>query len=137
MKLRKWAVRTAVTAAAGVAMIAGITSPAYAANTNLDLVWKDMLRGQITHVDDGDKFRVYDWYKDGHGVYGALQINHGPGGSWKTLDSKYNNTGSGTYVEFQHDVKNAYGDDYRLLVCVQDGANDLTPLACATKRFSE
>jgi hypothetical protein len=137
MKIKQWAARIAVTAGAGAALVAGITSPAYAANTNIDLVYQDMLVGEIMHVDDGDRFRVYDWYRDGHGVYGALQINHGPNGSWQTLDSKYNNTGSGTYVEFQHDVYNAYGDDYRLLVCLQDGANDLTPIKCATKRFSE
>jgi hypothetical protein len=135
MKMKQWAVRTAVTVAAGAAMVAGITSPAYAANTNIDLVYRDMLVGEMMHVDDGDKFRVYDWYKDGHGVKGTLQFLEG--GTWTNLESKYNNTGAGTYVEFQHDVYNAYGDDYRMLVCLQDGANDLTPIACGTKRFSE
>lgn len=133
--IKKWLTRAAVTAGVGIAFIAGTTSPAHAADTNIDLVYDWMLVGEMRHVDDGDKFRVYDWYADGHGVKGTLQIQHPVTRQWSTITSKYNNTGSGSYVEFQHDVVSI--SRYRLIVCLQDGASDPTPIACDNKTFTE
>ncbi|MDA1360526.1 hypothetical protein O1R50_12890 [Glycomyces luteolus] len=132
---KKWLARTAVTAAVGAALVAGITSPAYAADTNIDLVYDSMLVGEMRHVDDGDDFRVYDWYRDGHGVKGTLQAQHPVTRQWSTIESKYNNTGGGTYVEFQYDVLSV--ERYRLVVCLQDGASDPTPIKCDNKTFTE
>lgn len=132
---KKWLTRLAVTAAASTALLAGVASPAYAANTNIDLVYQDMLVGEMMHVDDGDHFRVYDWRKDGHGVEGTLQWRNPLTGYWMDDESKYNNTGSGTYVSFERDVLSIYL--YRMKVCLQDGANDSTPIKCGYKEFTE
>jgi hypothetical protein len=134
VKIKQWSVRLGVTAAFALAMIAGITSPAFAANTNVDLVYQDLLAGEMMHVDDGDKFRVYDWRKDGHGTEGTLQY-FGPRGVWVSIEWKYNGSGSGTYVEFQHDVLNIWL--YRMKICLQDGGNDLSPIHCDYVTFSE
>ncbi|PRY58952.1 hypothetical protein [Glycomyces artemisiae] len=133
--IKKWVARAAVTAAAGIAMIAGITSPAYAADTVYDLVYQDILVGDMWHIDDGDKFRVYDWYKDGHGIEGTLQVWIISSSKWADKESAYNNTGAGTYVGFQNDVLNGF--TYRMKVCLQDGASDTTPIKCGYKTFGE
>lgn len=135
MKLKQWAARIAVTAAVGAALVAGITSPAYAGNTNVDLVYQDMLVGEMMHVDDGDDFRVYDWYKDGHGVEGTVQMYNPTILRWVDEESKYNNVGAGNYVTFDYNVLESLS--YRMKVCVQDGANDSTPIKCAYKEFNE
>jgi hypothetical protein len=133
--MKQWIVKIAVAAAMGVAMVAGITSPAYAANTVVDVVWQDILRGDMVHIDDGDDFRVYDRYKDGWGVKGILQ-GKGAFGEWVTMDSTYNNKGAGSYTQFEFDILAV--SDYRMRVCLHDdGANDPEPLKCVTKLLSE
>jgi len=133
--MKQWVTRLGITAAFALAMVAGVTSPAFAANTNVDLVYRDILVGEMMHVDDGDVFRVYDWYADGHGVEGTLQYYNSLQGGWINTESEYNNTGSGTYVKFAHDVLNVWA--YRMKVCLQDGANDSTPIKCAYVGFTE
>jgi hypothetical protein len=133
--IKRWAARTAVTAAFGATLVVGIASPAYAANTNVDLVYNDMLRGEMMHIDDGDYFRVYDWYKDGHGVRGTLQMRSPVTGTWIDLESKYNGSGSGTYVTFEHDVLSIYL--YRLHACLVDGSGDTSPIHCDNQNFTE
>jgi hypothetical protein len=135
MTMQRWALRTAVTATAGLAMLAGITSPAYAANTNVDVEYSGHIRGSMTHIDDGDDFRVTDWYADGHGIEGTLQMYNPVILGWENLESKYNNVGAGNYVTFNYNVRESLS--YRMVVCVQDGANDTTPIKCTRKEFNE
>jgi len=135
MHTKRWTVRIAVTAAAGLAMLAGVTSPAYAANTNVDVEYSGHIRGSMTHVDDGDDFRVTDWYADGHGIEGTLQMYNPTILRWVDEESKYNNVGAGNYVTFNYNVLESLS--YRMKVCVQDGANDSTPIKCSYKEFNE
>ena len=135
MAVKQWATRTAVTAAAAAALVAGITSPAHAANTNVDVEYSGHIRGSMTHVDDGDDFRVTDWYADGHGIKGTLQVYNPAIFGWQNLESKYNNVGAGNYVTFNYNVIESLS--YRMKVCVQDGSNDSTPIKCSYKEFKE
>ncbi|WNO70214.1 hypothetical protein [Streptomyces sp. AM8-1-1] len=58
----------------------------------------------MQHVDSGDKFRVYEWHADGHGVRGYLQVLTSSG-SWVQLHTSYNGNGAGKgHTEFTRDV---------------------------------
>ncbi|MET9516103.1 hypothetical protein [Streptomyces sp. NPDC002994] len=61
--------RGAVVVAAAAMSIGFTAAPAFAANQYLTLSG----RGQMTHIDDGDVFRVCDTNADGHGVTGYLR----------------------------------------------------------------
>lgn len=76
--------------------------------------------GKITHIDDGDQFRVYDMKADGHGVRGVLFD-----ANFKVLKTVYNGNGaSGGYTSFGYDIKG--GNTYYMRICVVDGADDTT-----------
>ena len=89
----------------------------------------------MMHVYDCYYFRFYDCYKYGHGFYGTVQMYNPTILRWVDEESKYNNVGAGNYVTFNYNVLESLS--YRLKVCVQDGANDTTPLKCAYKTFNE
>ncbi|GAA4913707.1 hypothetical protein GCM10023223_36160 [Stackebrandtia albiflava] len=71
-------------------------------------------RGCITHVDNGDDFRVCDTNVDGHGVYGALQEYIS--GSWITRKSQEDGGDPGCDT-FHFDVTIEDRDAYRLKIC--------------------
>lgn len=133
--IKKWLARTAVTTAAGAALVAGITSPAYAGNTTLDLIASGAVRASMTHIDDGDDFEVWDWSADTYGVRGTLQQWHPSGSGWYDVKSVYNGLGSGHKVTFGYDVLEL--SSYRMKLCNVNGANDTTPVRCVYKEFSE
>jgi len=135
MKTKLWLKRLSLALGVSLAVIAGTSSPALAANTNVDVEYAGHIRGSMTHVDDGDSFRVTDWYADGHGIEGCLDMLQPTTLVWTEVKCKYNNVGSGNYVSFSYDVLELIR--YRMRVCVQDGANDSTPIACARKEFTE
>jgi len=135
MKIKLWLKRIGVAFCVTLALTAGVASPAFAANTNVDVEYGDHIRGSMTHIDDGDTFRVTDWYADGHGIKGCLDIQHPVNQLWTEIECKYNNVGAGNYVSFGEDVISLY--TYRMRVYVQDGANDSTPIAYRWKEFSE
>ena len=39
-----------------------------------------------------------DWYADGHGIEGCLDIQHPVTQSWSEVECKYNGTGAGNHV---------------------------------------
>ncbi|GGY16269.1 hypothetical protein GCM10010358_80000 [Streptomyces minutiscleroticus] len=91
---------------------------------------------QMVHVDDGDIFRIYDTYADGHGVRGTLQRYNSVTGNYETVKSKYNGGGYISYAQFTFDVWSV--NSYRMRVCTVDGEGDETPVACsAWKSFTE
>jgi len=135
MKTKHWLKRLIVALGVSLAVVAGTSTPAFAANTNVDVEYGGQIRGSMTHIDDGDSFRVTDWYADGHGIEGCLYEMDPNTWLWHEVKCKYNNVGAGNYVSFTYDVWELI--TYRMRVCVQDGANDSTPLACAQKNFTE
>ncbi|NGO47381.1 hypothetical protein [Streptomyces ureilyticus] len=75
--------RGALIGSAAAAMIGFAAAPA-AANAGVELPYD---RGDMTFIDDGDRFAVCDSRADGHGVTGYLRtINHNTG-DIVTLDS--------------------------------------------------
>lgn len=87
--------------------------------------------GEVTFVDDDDRFYVWDTYADGHGVRGYL-LN----ANFKQLATAYDGSGAdSTIASFHYDVKD--GVDYWLRVCTVDGASDTTGSSCSTYGFWE
>ncbi len=132
---RKWTARVAVALGVGFALIAGLTSPAYAANTTLDLYYLQVHSARMVHLDDGDDFRVWDFNDDGHGVRGTLYVEHSVTGVWSRVESVYNGKGMGEYVQFDYDVLEI--KDYKMTVCLVDGSGDTTPVHCSSREFEE
>ncbi|WP_371669034.1 hypothetical protein OG985_16055 [Streptomyces sp. NBC_00289] len=86
--------------------------------------------GELTFVDDGDDFYVWDEYADGHGVRGEIHY------AGTKLASAYDGTGAdGTIAHFHYDI--TPGTTYFVEVCTVDGANDTTPVACGTGTVTE
>ncbi|WP_051393476.1 hypothetical protein [Glycomyces arizonensis] len=113
--MKKWLIRFGVTCAVGVAMIAGLSSPAMAGDTWLiasDIDGRQV--GAMQHVDDGDDFRVYDSWADGYGIEGCVQL-YSPKGGWITQRCKHNGEGAGSYVTFGYNVLE--GLAYRMRLC--------------------
>ncbi|SDE02259.1 hypothetical protein [Actinokineospora iranica] len=66
--------RGALIGAVAAVMIVFTAAPASAANAGVELPYD---RGDMTFIDDGDRFRVCDTRADGHGVTGYLRaLNH-------------------------------------------------------------
>jgi hypothetical protein len=84
----------------------------------------------MQHVDDGDRFRVWDYHADGHGVRGRLDKFDAAWGGWVRVHDSYNGGGAGTYSEFTYNVLE--GKNYRMQVCTVDGLEDSFPTACST-----
>jgi hypothetical protein len=133
--IKQWTARLAVTLSVGLALIAGVTSPAHAADTSVDLIASGAVRATMTHIDDGDDFEVWDRSADTYGVRGTLQKWHSSGSGWVDVESVYNGLGSGRKVTFEYDVSEL--GSYRMKVCNVNGAGDTTPVKCASKEFSE
>ncbi|MFF8983812.1 hypothetical protein ACF08E_10530 [Streptomyces globisporus] len=94
------------------------------------------IAASMYHVDNGDKFRVYDFHADGHGVRGHLQVLDPRLGGWQPIHSSYNGKGVGKYTEFSYDVVS--NKQYRMKVCTVDGIEDSTPVKCSGYyKFSE
>ncbi|MFD7406728.1 hypothetical protein ACFV7R_29535 [Streptomyces sp. NPDC059866] len=131
---RRWSARAAAVLAAPAIALGVCASPAFAADTWVNLYKSSTKVASMQHVDDGDYFRVYDNYADGHGVRGYLY-------SWTGYDytlimTKYNGSGTGTYAQMQYDV---WGTNfYAMQVCSVDGSEDTSPGPCSEmKYFSE
>jgi hypothetical protein len=132
--MRRSITLTVATCAAVALVTLGSATAAHAANTqtNVRAVGDEAhFAGWITHIDDGDKFKVSDTYADGHGVRGSLLNSSG-----NTVKSVYNGNGAhGNYVEFGYDI--LPNVKYYIKVCLVDGASDTTPLKCASKVLYE
>ncbi|WP_157630589.1 hypothetical protein [Kribbella catacumbae] len=114
----------AVTAVAG-------SGTAFAADNSV-VVYSNTgnVTGKLTHIDDGDQFRVYDMYADGHGVRGILFD-----ANFKVLATAYNGKGaSGGYTSFGYDIKG--GNTYYMRICTVDGADDTTG-RCNEEKLTE
>ncbi|MCD0444793.1 hypothetical protein LO763_14330 [Glycomyces sp. A-F 0318] len=113
--LKQWLTRFAIAGALGLAMVAGSTSPAYAGNTLLILSDIDGRQvAHMTHVDDGDVFKIYDDQSDGYGPEGCLQA-YAPRVGWTTLKCEHNGSGDGNPVSFGFDVLELV--PYRMRLC--------------------
>lgn len=131
---RRRALRAAAVLAAPVIALGVSASPAFAADTWVNMYKNGVKVASMQHVDSGDYFRVYDNHADGHGVRGHLY-------SWTGYDytlvmTKYNGSGAGTYTQMQYDV---WGTNfYAMQVCSVDGSGDTSPGPCSDmKYFSE
>ncbi|WP_330268052.1 hypothetical protein [Streptomyces griseorubiginosus] len=117
--------RTIIGGALAVASAAGMvfvtSSSAQAATCYCSYNGSGTTAGQVTVVDDGDHFYVWDTYADGHGVRGYLTNSAGT-----TLATAYDGSGAdSTIAHFQYDVKE--GVTYWIKVGTVDGASDTTP----------
>lgn len=74
MLIKKALWRVVIVGGIVVTALAVTSGPAAAANATLTFTgpFDDTLRGAMTHIDDGDKFRVCDANSDGHAVVGRL-----------------------------------------------------------------
>lgn len=121
------------TAMAGATMAMTVVGggTAYAADNSV-LVYDKVgdVAGKLTHIDDGDQFRVYDMKADGHGVRGILFD-----ANWNVLKTVYNGKGAGGgYTSFGYDIRGA--NTYIMRICIVDGAGDTTG-RCNEETISE
>ncbi|MFC8536465.1 hypothetical protein ACFUJY_21285 [Streptomyces sp. NPDC057249] len=120
-----------VVAAPFLVLGASSSAFAYSGDQWVDLVDSGSpvgISASMYHVDNGDKFRVYDFHADGHGVRGYLQVLD-INGSWTQLHTSYNGKGAGKYTEFSRDVVSKF--NYRMKVCTFDGIEDTSPVRCS------
>ena len=112
--VRRLSSRLALLLVTSFFVVIGGTSAAYAGDTAECVSVGGIQRGCITHIDDGDDFKVCDTHVDDHGVYGAVQewIN----GAWVTRDSVVDG-GDPTCGYFHFDVTIESWDAYRLKIC--------------------
>lgn len=127
--IKQWLTRIGITCAVGVALVAGITSPAYAGDTYALLSDRDGRQvAHMVHVDDGDVFKIYDDYSDGHGPTGYLQFWNPAYQQWDTLKSEHNGSGDGNPVSFEYNVIETV--KYRMRICHAIAG-------CANQEFKE
>lgn len=108
----------AIACAATALTVVGTAGAAQAANFSAT-VWTvgGVPGGTMTHIDDGDEFRIYDRDADGKGVKGVLLDANG-----KVLKSTYNGKGANNgYTYFTYDVKG--GNTYYMNVCLVENAD--------------
>lgn len=95
--------RALMVCAAASAIVIGMAGTAHAANKTVSNIY-----GSITHVDDGDTFRVCDTRADGYGVRGELTDAHNIYGAQE-------DGGDAGCDTFQYDVKEDH--PYRITIC--------------------
>lgn len=119
--LKRTLISTAVAGATMAATAVAGSGTAFAADNSV-LVYSKTgdVMAKMTHIDDGDQFRVYDMDADGHGARGVLFDANG-----KVLGTVYNGKGAGGgYTSFGYDIKG--GNTYYMKICSVDGADDTT-----------
>ncbi|MEV0649079.1 hypothetical protein AB0I28_27880 [Phytomonospora sp. NPDC050363] len=123
---------TALAATATALAVFGVAGGAQAGGSSLiySTNSQGVVLGSMSHMDDGDQFRVYDLEADGHGVRGTLQDAAG-----KVLATTYNGKGNGNYTYFFYDV--VPDRSYKIIVCSVDGSNDTTGSYCGSKWIDE
>lgn len=124
---RKWFIRAAA-ALTAPAIVFGTSTPAFAGDTWVSLVNSYTGVAAMQHVDDGDKFRVYDQLKDGRGAKGYLYVWISPTDR-SLIATKYNGNGAGTYTEFQYNVLE--GLTYSMVICSVTSSGDTSMSRCA------
>jgi hypothetical protein len=114
--MKQWLTRLAVTLAVTVGLVTGLSSAAQAGDTYALLSDRDGRQvAHMVHVDDGDVFKIYDDYSDGHGPTGYLQFWNPAILGWDTIESEHNGAGDGNPVSFQYNV--IEGVSYRMRIC--------------------
>ncbi|MFD7609560.1 hypothetical protein [Streptomyces sp. NPDC059828] len=129
---KSWSLRIlALIVAPAITVGLSTEASAYSGNTWVYLKNSSAPNGHsaaMVHVDDGDIFRVYDNYADGHGVRGYLEVGSAAVG-WVRLHSSYNGNGYISFSEFKRDVVKPYV--HRIKVCTADGSEDTSPGPCS------
>ncbi|MFD7609561.1 hypothetical protein [Streptomyces sp. NPDC059828] len=138
--LKSWPLRiSALIAAPVIAVGLSTEASAHSGNTWVYLKNSSAPNGHsaaMVHVDDGDIFRVYDNYADGHGVRGYLEELRPEEGGFVRVHDSYNGKGYISYSEFRYDVKP--NRQYQIRVCTVDGVEDSTPVKCSIRKdFTE
>lgn len=113
--------RAALAAAGVLVLVTGAASAAtageQAGNTSVAVWFDGHARGQMTHIDSGDYFKVCDRYRaDGKGVNGILQWRDHIEDKWVNLRSE-GDAGDRGCDTFQYDVGKNLWNDYRLKIC--------------------
>ncbi|MEU9237093.1 hypothetical protein [Streptomyces subrutilus] len=109
--------RTAGVCASSAAMVFASAYPAaadddFTAFSDRSISFK---RGTMTHIDDGDVFKICDTNSDGQGVYGALFFNNYYNFEGYQRVMTLNDGGDGGCDTKGHDITNA--GSYTMVIC--------------------
>lgn len=110
-------------------IVLGASTPAFAANQNVNLYVNSVLRGSLYFYEDGDRFGLWDDSADGHGTRAYVEYWRDPAITYYPLASWYNGAGAHNSVYKTVDLNTS--DTYRMKVCTVDGSGDTTPVNCS------
>lgn len=114
--MKSFLARAMMVCAAALAVVFFAAGTAHAANSTVTLSGE----GTMTHIDDGDQFRVCDTTANGHGVEGYLYDRH-PSDSSKVLLGFESDGGDAGCDSFTYNVTQAHGA-YYMVICPTVGS---------------